>query len=159
MLEILTSIGCSVSVMGDDVVVERSEGSVLRAIDVSMTDCSDLVPAVSVALSAVEGESRITGVGFIRHKESDRLGDLAAEMSKCGASVVVDADGLFIRGKSEFQSSVVETHHDHRLAMALSLYALRGIEIVVADADVVTKSWPTFFNDMAPILSSMNEQK
>lgn len=159
VLEILTSIGCSVSVMGDDVVVERSEGSVLRAIDVSMTDCSDLVPAVSVALSAVEGESRITGVGFIRHKESDRLGDLAAEMSKCGASVVVDADGLSIRGKSEFQSSVVETHHDHRLAMALSLYALRGIEIVVADADVVTKSWPTFFNDMAPILSSMNEQK
>ena len=159
VLEILRSVGCSVSVLGDDIVVERSEGSQLRAIDVSMTDCSDLVPAVAVALSAVEGESRITGVGFIRHKESDRLGDLATEMVKCGASVEVDADGLTIRGESVFRSSVVKTHHDHRLAMALSLYALRGIEVVVEDADVVTKSWPSYFDDMAPILSSVNEQK
>jgi 3-phosphoshikimate 1-carboxyvinyltransferase len=146
-----------VSVLGDDVVVERPEGSVLRAIDVSMTDCSDLVPAVAVALSVIEGESRITGVGFIRHKESDRLGDLAAEMAKCGASVVVDGDGLTIEGRSGFQSSVVKTHHDHRLAMALSLYALCGIDVVVEDSDVVTKSWPTYFDDMSPILSSKNE--
>ena len=159
VLEILQSVGCSVSVMGDDIVVERPVGSVLRAIDVSMTDCSDLVPAVAVALSAVEGESRITGVGFIRHKESDRLGDLATEMEKCGASVVVDADGLSMRGTSSFQSSMVNTHHDHRLAMALSLYALCGVEVVVDDADVVTKSWPSYFDDMAPILSSVNEQK
>lgn len=157
VLEILRSVGCSVSVTGDDIVVERSEGSELQAIDVSMTNCSDLVPAVAVALSGVGGVSHITGVGFIRHKESDRLGDLATEMAKCGASVEVDADGLSIRGTAAFQSSEVKTHHDHRLAMALSLYALRGIEIVVDDADVVTKSWPTFFADMAPILSSVNE--
>ena len=159
VLEILRSIGCSVSEIGDDIVVETTTATRLQSIDVSMTDCSDLVPAVAVALSAVDGESRITGVGFIRNKESDRLGDLAAEMTKCGASVAVSADGLIINGSNSLKSSEVETHHDHRLAMALSLYALRCPSVVINQADVVTKSWPTFFEDMTPILSSVNEQK
>ena len=159
VLEILRSLGCAVSETGDDIVVESTDGAKLRPIDVSMTDCSDLVPAIAVALSAIEGESRITGVGFIRNKESDRLGDLALEMTKCGATVLVEADGLIIKGGGKPISCMVETHHDHRLAMALSLYALRGLEIVINDADVVTKSWPTFFEDMKPILSSVNEQK
>jgi 3-phosphoshikimate 1-carboxyvinyltransferase len=158
-LDILRSIGCSVSISGDDVVVETTSESVLQSIDVSMTDCSDLVPAVAVALAALDGESRITGVGFIRNKESDRLGDLASEMSTCGADVHVDEDGLTIQGHRAVALSEVDTHHDHRLAMALSLFALRNEKVVVRDADVVTKSWPSYFEDMKAILTAPNQQK
>ena len=159
LLDILRSIGCSVSISGDDVVVETTSESVLQSIDVSMTDCSDLVPAVAVALTALDGESRITGVGFIRNKESDRLGDLASEMSTCGADVHVDEDGLTIQGHRAVALSEVDTHHDHRLAMALSLFALRNEKVVVRDADVVTKSWPSYFEDMKAILTAPNQQK
>jgi 3-phosphoshikimate 1-carboxyvinyltransferase len=139
---------------GDDVTVERHEGDVLHPVTLSMTDCSDLVPAVAVALSAVEGESRISGVGFIRNKESDRLNDLANEMTKCGVSVRADDDGLTVRGCSAVGSAEVLTHHDHRLAMALSLMALSQPSVVVCDADVVSKSWPSYFEDMRGILST-----
>lgn len=159
LLDILRSVGCDVVVHGDDVTVTTSPTSHLRPINVSMTDCSDLVPAVAVALAVIEGESRITGVGFIRNKESDRLGDLALEMTACGALVQVDDDGLTLRGHQQRQESRVGTHHDHRLAMALSLFALRNGSVEVNDSDVVTKSWPTFFDDMAPILAASSVQK
>ena len=159
LLDILRSIGCVVSAVGDDIVVSSDSSSQLRTIDVSMTDCSDLVPAVAVALSALDGQSQISGVGFIRNKESDRLGDLAAEMTSCGASVTVNDDGLTISGHRAMPTSSVDTHHDHRLAMALALYALRNGEVVVRESEVVTKSWPSYFDDMSAILATSELQK
>lgn len=158
LLDILRSVGCSVTVESDDIVVETTAQTSLRPIDISMTDCSDLVPAVAVALSCVEGESRISGVGFIRQKESDRLGDLAAEMTMCGAEVQVNVDGLTIRGHRPIGGACVQTHHDHRLAMALSLYALHNGYVEIDNADVVTKSWPSFFEDMRAILVTADQQ-
>jgi 3-phosphoshikimate 1-carboxyvinyltransferase len=114
---------------------------------------------VAVALSALNGESRISGVGFIRNKESDRLGDLATEMTSCGASVTVNDDGLTISGHRAMPTSSVDTHHDHRLAMALALYALRNGEVVVRESEVVTKSWPSYFEDMSAILATSELQK
>jgi 3-phosphoshikimate 1-carboxyvinyltransferase len=154
ILDIVTDIGCRVSQDGDDVIVERGEADVLSPVTRSMTDCSDLVPAVAVALSAVAGESRISGVGFIQNKESDRLNDLAREMSECGVSVLADDDGLTVGNVRLIEGATVDTHHDHRLAMALSLMALLQPSVVIRDADVVTKSWPSYFADMHGILST-----
>ncbi|MGA0116912.1 MAG: 3-phosphoshikimate 1-carboxyvinyltransferase [Ilumatobacteraceae bacterium] len=153
LLDILRSVGCAVSVVGDDVVVESNESTTFTPLNVVMTDCSDLVPAVAVALSGINGESNISGVGFIRNKESNRLGDLAAEMSSCGAVVSVTDDGLTISGHTPVPACSVNTHHDHRLAMALSLYALRNGGVTINEADVVSKSWPSYFEDMKAILS------
>ena len=154
ILGILSEIGCRVSVDGVDVVVERGPHDTLQAVSLSMTDCSDLVPAVAAALSALPGESRIAGVGFIRNKESDRIDDLAAELRTCGVSVTTDDDGLTVHGCERRGSASVDTHHDHRLAMALSLMSLGGTRVTVRDADVVSKSWPSYFDDMAGILSA-----
>lgn len=159
LLDILASVGCTVSVDADDVVVESTETSRLQPVQLNMTDCSDLVPAVAVALSALPGESRISGVGFIRNKESDRLGDLAHEMIACGAQVEVEPDGLVIRGHNKIAHAEVATHHDHRLAMALALFALQDQEVVIQESDVVSKSWPTYFADMVPILSASDVEK
>jgi 3-phosphoshikimate 1-carboxyvinyltransferase len=73
--------------------------------------------------------------------------------------VHVDEDGLTIQGHRAVALSEVDTHHDHRLAMALSLFALRNEKVVVRDADVVTKSWPSYFEDMKAILTAPNQQK
>lgn len=158
ILSILSSFGCNVVVEQDDVVVSCADRSELRSLNVVMTDCSDLVPAVAVAMSVVPGSHRISGVGFIKNKESDRLNDLAREMGQCGANVNADDDGLSIDGVISAKSGTVDTHHDHRLAMALSLLALASGGITVHNADVVSKSWPSFFTDMAPILSAVEIQ-
>ena len=153
ILQILSAVGCTVLEDGNDIVVERSAETTCRPADLVMTDCSDLVPAVAVALSAVAGVSRISGVGFIKNKESDRLGDLAAEMRRCGAHVLADDDGLTISGITPVIGCTVDTHHDHRLAMSLALLSLVTGAVRVRDHGVVSKSWPTFFGDMQDMLS------
>jgi 3-phosphoshikimate 1-carboxyvinyltransferase len=152
VLDILRDMGVKVSTTNTDVVVSRDAQSELQPIDRDMSNCSDLVPAVAVACLGITGRSRIRGVGFIRHKESDRLGDLANELRKTGAKVEVMEDGLVIYGGSGCQSAMFETHHDHRLAMALSLLALVSDDVAIQDPSVVSKSWPNFFSDMDGIL-------
>ena len=65
-------------------------------IDVDMADVSDLVPTLAVVAAAATTPTTIRGVGFIRAKESDRLGDLAAELTKTGADIVETDDGLHV---------------------------------------------------------------
>jgi 3-phosphoshikimate 1-carboxyvinyltransferase len=150
--EIAKEMGLSVVIEGTDITVSRSSDTVLRPIDRDMSNCSDLVPAVAVACLGINGVSRIRGVGFIRHKESDRLGDLANEMKKTGALVKVVEDGLVINGGNVLSPATFETHHDHRLAMALSLLGLATKEVIVNNESVVTKSWPQYFTAMSSIL-------
>ena len=157
ILKILESMGCNVQLAGTDVVVSRGPHS-LTGTHVNMSDCSDLVPAVAVAMLFASSPSKITGVGFIRHKESDRLGDLALELRKIGAEIEVEEDGLSIRPIGKITNAVLGTHHDHRLAMAFSLLALSADGMGIHDPDVVSKSWPSFFVDMAPILGVTKTQ-
>lgn len=152
VLEILEDMGVAVSADTSNITVSRSEDAVLTPINRDMSNCSDLVPAVAVACASISGTSRITGVGFIRHKESDRLGDLADEMRKSGIHVEVEQDGLLIHGGTGCVGAAFNTHHDHRVAMALSLLSLCADNVVVKDSGVVTKSWPKYFTDMESIL-------
>jgi 3-phosphoshikimate 1-carboxyvinyltransferase len=154
ILDIATSMGATVEVDGSDVVVSRSAEVEVSAVDIDMSDCSDLVPAVAMMCASASGTSTLTGVGFIRHKESDRLGDLATEMHEIGARVDVLADGLVIHGVDSFGVGRCETHHDHRLAMALSLGALTAEYVDICDSDVVSKSWPSYWESMSDIIGS-----
>jgi 3-phosphoshikimate 1-carboxyvinyltransferase len=88
--------------------------------------------------------TRIRGVGFIRNKESDRIGDLATEMRRLGASVVEHEDGLEIAPKP-LHSGRCDTHHDHRLAMAFGIAGLKLPGVIINDPHVVSKSWPQFW--------------
>lgn len=144
--DLLEAMGCSVTRTADWTEVRRGAGS-LRGIDVDMSDMSDLVPTLAAVAATASTPTRITGVGFIREKESDRLGDLAAELRVLGGAVEVEADGLVVH-PSILHAGRVETHHDHRLAMSLSLLGLITPGVVVADPDVVSKSWPTWWHTL-----------
>lgn len=154
MLDIAEAMGASVR-RGTDVTVSvavDNDGRPLTSgVDVDMGSCSDLVPAVAVAALSARGTTRISGVGFIRNKESDRLGDLANEVRRAGGRITETSDGLMIESSS-LVSACVATHDDHRLAMALALMSLSGVDIDIEDADVVSKSWPSYFESMASVL-------
>ena len=141
---ILARMGCTVETVDGDVVVSRDPATPLVGVSVDMRDMSDAVPALAVVAACASTRTVITGVGFIRGKESDRLGDLAHEMRKLGAAVAVLDDGLAIE-PAVLHGGHVETHHDHRLAMSLALIGLVVEGVSIGDPDVVRKSWPGFW--------------
>ena len=136
--------------------IERTEhyvrvhgDGVLHGIDIDMADVSDLVPTMAVVAAMADSPSRIRGVGFIREKESDRLGDLAAELRKAGVDIVETDDGLDIQpSRALLRSAQLATHHDHRLAMAFAVLGSVIDGITVEDPDVVSKSWPGFWTTL-----------
>ncbi|MFT4867085.1 MAG: 3-phosphoshikimate 1-carboxyvinyltransferase, partial [Ilumatobacter sp.] len=111
-IDVLVSMGCTATVSDNDMVVMRRRDTPLRGIDINMADISDLVPTMAVVATQAVSPTRITGVGFIREKESDRLGDLAAELNKTGAQVIVEDDGLLIVPTDMQHGAVLDTHHD-----------------------------------------------
>jgi 3-phosphoshikimate 1-carboxyvinyltransferase len=144
-VDLLAAMGCTTSVGGDTVVI-RDPRRPLRGLDVDMADISDLVPTMAVVATQAVTPTRITGVGFIRAKESDRLGDLAGELRRLGADVDVLDDGLEIRPTdAPLRAARVATHHDHRLAMAFGVLGLAVDGIEIESPGVVSKSWPDFW--------------
>jgi 3-phosphoshikimate 1-carboxyvinyltransferase len=156
ILQIAEKMGAAWSVRDNDIVMSCSPGVHVSSLSLDMADCSDLVPVVAVAMTHCVGEGLINDVGFIRNKESDRLGDVAAELARTGAIVDVKDDGLSFRGRPKMASAVLQTHHDHRLAMSFALLSLLNDGILVKDPEVVSKSWPHYFSDMADILGPVD---
>jgi 3-phosphoshikimate 1-carboxyvinyltransferase len=151
--ELLARMGCRVDDGRDGLGVGRDPTAPLRGIDVDLRDFSDLVPTLAVVAAAASTSTGISGVGFIRSKESDRLADLAAELAKAGAAVHVDADGLTIE-PAPLHAARLDPHHDHRLAMAFGVLGSWVDGIEVSDPDVVTKSWPDYWTVRDEIVGS-----
>lgn len=148
---VLEQMGCIVTVGPTDTVVMRRRDTPLHGIDIDMAHISDLVPTLAVVATQATTPTRITGVGFIRDKESDRLGDLAGELNKLGADVAVDPDGLTITPTDLLHGARLDTHHDHRLAMSFGLLGLVVAGIEIADPAVVSKSWPDYWEALDAI--------
>jgi 3-phosphoshikimate 1-carboxyvinyltransferase len=140
--EVLESMGCTSRRDEHSNVVESGDG--LHGIDIDMVDLSDLVPTLAAVAAFADSPTRIRGVGFIRAKESDRLGDLCAELRRLGTSVAETDDGLTIE-PSELHGALLHTHDDHRLAMAFGLIGLRVPGVEIDEPDVVSKSWPGYW--------------
>lgn len=122
-------------------------GATLRGIEVDMGDISDLVPTVAAVALFAATPTRISGVGFIRAKESDRLGDLTRELRSAGGDVTETDDGLIVGPSAALlHAARLGTHHDHRLAMAFGVIARRVPGIELDDRSVVSKSWPSFWS-------------
>jgi 3-phosphoshikimate 1-carboxyvinyltransferase len=145
-VDLLAAMGCSTGWSADGVTVTRDPTLALVGVDVDMADMSDLVPTLAAVAATGSTQTRVRGVGFIRGKESDRLGDLAAELTKTGAAVVVEHDGLLIDPPREtLHGARLATHHDHRLAMAFGVLGTVVAGVEVEDPSVVTKSWPDYW--------------
>ena len=152
--DLLGRMGCTVVDGPDGLGVERDADEPLMGIDVDLADASDLVPTLAAVAATASTVTTITGIGFIRRKESDRLSDLATELNKSGARVDVLTDGLRVSPSPRLHGAVLESHDDHRLAMAFGVLgsAVSGIEVL--DPGVVAKSWPEYWTVRDALLSA-----
>lgn len=146
LIDFLAEFGADVRVKGKTVELSGGETS---GVDLDCGDTPDLVPALAVVGSLAEGWTRLTNVPHLRYKETDRLRALCVELGKMGAEINELPDGLKIRGVRELKGTRVNSHGDHRMAMALSIAGLaaRG-ETVVDGAESIPVSYPSFIDDM-----------
>jgi 3-phosphoshikimate 1-carboxyvinyltransferase len=99
-----------------------------------------------VLAARAAGETRITGAGELRVKETDRIAAIAGNLRALGGEAEELEDGLVIRGSDRALRGRVRVFSDHRIAMAFGvLGALPGNEVEIDDRDVVAVSFPGFF--------------
>jgi 3-phosphoshikimate 1-carboxyvinyltransferase len=150
-VELLQQMGCTVTRTGLGTTVARARSTPLRGVHVDMADVSDLVPTLAVVAAFATTPTEIGGVGFIRGKESNRIDDVVAELSRLGVEAEARPDGMRIVPGTPKRAEV-QTHHDHRLAMAFALAGLLVPGLRVADPEVVTKSWPGYWSMLDAIV-------
>jgi len=149
-VDILEHMGCTVKRQRDRTTVT---GGRLRAVDVDMNAISDTVMTMAVVALFADGVSRIRNVAHIRHKETDRIAALAAELRKLGARIDELADGLVIHppAASLPQPARINTYDDHRMAMSFALAGLKIPGVTILDPGCVAKTYPGFWKDLEAV--------
>jgi len=156
ILDILEKMGSEVRT--DDKFVEV-EGGQLNAVDVDAKDIPDLVPVCAVLACYSKGITKIYNAKRLRYKESDRLNSLGAELKKMGAEIFVKEDSLIIKGPCAMQGATVDSHNDHRIAMACAIAALEAVgETEIQNSECVNKSYPRFFDDLRSLGANVIER-
>ncbi len=140
---LLRRFGADVSWAGDAVTVRKGK---LRGIELDAADIPDLVPVVAVTAAWAEGETRISSIGRLRLKESDRVASVLALIRSLGGEAEADEREMRIRGTGGLRGGEAEAFGDHRIAMAAAVAATGAEEpVILHGAETVRKSYPGFF--------------
>ena len=151
-VECLEKMGCKVDYADDSITVHRDPTKPLHGIEVDMNGFSDTVQTLAVVAFFANSPTRITNVAHIRHKETDRIAAVAAELRKIGAIVDEFEDGLEIFPPAERIFAKIETYDDHRMAMSFSLASLHEPGVEILNPKCVEKTYPNFFEDMQKLI-------
>ena len=143
ILAILRRFGAEVTEKDDAVTVRRRS---LSGVTVDASQIPDLVPVIAAVGALSDGTTTIKNASRLRLKESDRLQTTREALSSIGAEITETEDGLVICGKRTIAGGSAQSHHDHRIAMALAVASF-GAEspVTIGDAESVEKSYPAFF--------------
>lgn len=119
----------------------------------------DIIPISALVACLSPGQTDLINLSRLRIKESDRLVATQEELAKLGANIQVIGDTLRIEGVSSLKGdALVWSHQDHRMAMMLAIAStVAEKEIVIKDADYVTKSYPTFWQEFESLGGRISE--
>ena len=175
ILEHLCAFGCDARREADQLV---ATGAPVRRAVLDLEREPDLAPVLAVVAAAAArtsgARSRLTGLGTLRGKESDRIAVLAAGLEACGYAVQASDDALEIgpgaqpgtykQGRGDAMGAsgsgeaaralALDPHGDHRMAFAFALLGLLHDGVRVRDPDCVSKSWPGFWDDLEALSGS-----
>ena len=147
LLEVLAAMGAMFSRGPGGTTVERR--GELTGIDVDLAAMPDQVPTIAVLAALARGETVIRGVEIVRGHESDRITAVATELGRLGAQVEEAPDGLVVHGGAPLHGGRIDTHRDHRIAMAFTAIGAVVPGVELSDPGCVAKTYPRFFDDVA----------
>jgi 3-phosphoshikimate 1-carboxyvinyltransferase len=110
------------------------------------TECPDLFPPLVALASCCSGITTIKGANRLTHKESNRALTLQDVFGKMGIQIDIEDDLMHVHGGTGLQGARVHSHHDHRIAMAAAVAALRASgPVIIEEAEAINKSYPDFY--------------
>lgn len=141
-----------VIIKGDSEIIGKLKG-LTEPFEFDMGAMPDAVPALAVGMAMAGIKFRFINVAHLRHKESNRLEGLGAELEKIGISVEITSDSIAWRGARlpVAENEVVESNDDHRIAMAFAPAAARLGYVTIRDPHCVDKSFPGYFEQIAKL--------
>jgi 3-phosphoshikimate 1-carboxyvinyltransferase len=149
VLQALMSCGAGISIEPDQISLRPMP---LKAFQFDATDCPDLFPPLVALAAYCEGTTVIQGVSRLAHKESDRAKTLQEEFGKMGVTIDLQDDLMIIKGGEGLHGARLHSHHDHRIAMAGAVAALKADgEVIIEEAEAINKSYPDFFQHLAQL--------
>jgi 3-phosphoshikimate 1-carboxyvinyltransferase len=145
IIDALKQADAKMKIKTNEISISKSK---LKAFSFDATESPDLFPPLVALASYCEGTSTIEGVSRLIYKESDRAITLQSEFRKMGINVVIDGDVMSVTGGKP-KGAHVESHDDHRIAMAVAVAALGADgRLFIRDSQCVAKSYPGFFDDL-----------
>jgi len=131
---------------------DRQTGGVEKSqLALNLIKAPDIAQTIAVTCYALGVECSLTGLHTLKIKETDRLEALKEELTKLGAQISVTDHSLHLESTLEIKSNIsIETYHDHRMGMAFAPLTMR-VPVEIIDANVVTKSYKSFWADLQQI--------
>jgi 3-phosphoshikimate 1-carboxyvinyltransferase len=157
VLQALQSCGAKLSIQAEQIEVGPAA---LQAFQFNATECPDLFPPLVALASYCKGTTVIEGVGRLTHKESNRALTLQEEFGKMGVEIELQDDLMLIKGGNGLKGAAVHSHHDHRIAMACAVAALKATgETVISEAQAINKSYPDFYEHIQSLGAIVSKEK
>jgi len=145
--DLLERMGCRVIKNAEEKWIEVAGVGKLWGIEVDMEQMPDTAQTLAVVASFAKGKTKITGLSTLRGKETNRLSALQTELAKMGIKSEVGDDYIIVKGGNP-TGALIETHKDHRMAMAFAIAGVKIPSIEILDPMVVNKSFPDFWKKL-----------
>lgn len=158
ILQALMDCGCTISIEEKQIEIAppATGNSALKAFHFDATDCPDLFPPLVALAAYCNGTTVIEGVNRLAHKESDRGLTLQKEFAKMGIEITLQDNLMLVKGGTGVNGATVHSHHDHRIAMACAVAALKATgETTIKEASAINKSYPDFFEHLKKLGASV----
>jgi 3-phosphoshikimate 1-carboxyvinyltransferase len=159
ILQALVDAGCDIRTSQNEICL--SDPLVAgRPFEFDATDCPDLFPPLVALAAYCQGTTSLRGTSRLAHKESNRALTLQEEFAKLGVEIDLKGDQMLIRGGSGVRSATVRSHHDHRIAMACTVTALKAQgAVTLEEAEAVDKSYPDFYGHLKYLGAQLTDDR
>jgi 3-phosphoshikimate 1-carboxyvinyltransferase len=144
----LEQMGARVVMTDDATEVTGPADGKLRGIEIDMNAMSDTAQTLAAIAPYADGPTTIRGIAHNRHKETDRIADLATELRRIGQEVLEFDDGLTVTPHPT-RPAQITTYDDHRMAMSFAVTGLRADGIEILDPGCTAKTFPDYFDRLA----------
>lgn len=159
LAEIYQHFGVSTKFNKNNITLTKSKTTNLSTLTLDLKNAPDIAQTIAVTSFGLGIACDLSGLHTLKIKETDRLEALKEELTKLGANIKVTNETLHLRSSSEIKENIaITTYNDHRMAMAFAPLALK-VPIQINDAEVVTKSYRSFWKDMQQIGLELTELK
>ncbi|QLC67313.1 3-phosphoshikimate 1-carboxyvinyltransferase [Flavobacterium sp. LPB0248] len=157
LVSLYEKMGVKTTFQNNKMTLEKVEGFNYQDVNFELNNTPDIAQTIVVTCLGLGIGCHLTGLHTLKIKETDRLEALKIELTKLGANISVTNDSLTLERSGDIKHDIhIATYNDHRMAMAFAPLAIK-VPIIIDDAEVVSKSYPDFWNDLKALNFQISE--